>query len=171
MRPAVLAFVLAFVALGCEQLAQSLGTGTQTTAGSDIGSSDASAEASVIGGGCGTESNTNAQLCIATTMCPDVVVDTQATPHCGFRIRGAAVDLVCGCGSAICPMGIFSSCEEAQTLLDTQTEQDVCAQISAGRCTETGASTTPTDPTPSTCDRACLKDCGGGAACAAVCNC
>src|SRR5262249_26923827 len=128
--------------------------------------------ASVTGGGCGQEQKTGIQLCVATSMCPSVVVDTSAFPDCGFRIRGSAVDLVCACGTSICPMGIFSTCAQAAQLLTSQTEQGVCVQVSEGRCVDA--------PTPSgssgsngkaACDRDCVQQCGGGADCAAMCNC
>ena len=70
--------------------------GAGTAEGSDGG--DAGVEAGVTGAGCGTERQTGITLCAATSMCPNVVIDTQALPSCGFRIRGPSVDLVCGCG-------------------------------------------------------------------------
>ncbi|MCW5837829.1 MAG: hypothetical protein KIS78_35890, partial [Labilithrix sp.] len=100
-------------------------------------------------------------------------VDTQAMPSCGFRIRGSVVDLVCACAGAICPMGVFSTCAEAEELLASQTEQGVCVQVAEGRCAESiGAPTTSSSSGGNpACDRQCVKDCGGGAACASVCNC
>jgi hypothetical protein len=154
-------------------------------AGADGGptaTGDGGAEAGVQGAYCGAERQTGIQLCAATSMCPDIVIDTQAMPSCGFRIRGSAVDLVCGCGEQVCPMGIFSNCTQAAQLLANQSEGQVCAQISEGRCTSaTNASTSSTSSGGSTssssssgntaCDKQCYADCGGGAACASVCNC
>jgi hypothetical protein len=117
----------------------------------------------------------NPQLCVAISTCPDLVVDTQAMPSCGFRIRGGTADLVCACGTALCPMGVFTTCAEAAQLLASQTEQGVCVQLAEGRCTEQGAapSAAPSSSSGgnSACDRQCLAECGGGAACASVCNC
>jgi hypothetical protein len=168
----------------CEQLSKGLGgegsggdAGVTTDAGVNV-------EGGVVGGGCGMEPNSGTQLCVATSMCPNVVVDTQAMPDCGFRIRGGAVDLVCACGAALCPMGIFATCADAANLLANQTQQGVCVQLAEGRCLE--ASPTSTSSTSSSsssssgasssggnpaCDRQCVADCGGGAGCAAVCNC
>src|SRR5690242_10764305 len=109
--------LMALLLVGCEQLGYGTG-GDQKAASSDAGA----AEAGVVGGGCGTESKTGVELCIATSKCPSVVVDTQATPSCGFRVRNGIVDLVCACGTSICPMGTFSTCAEAQKLLTEQTE-------------------------------------------------
>ncbi len=167
---------------GCEQIAQALGqdagTSTATTTSTDA---SLGTDASVVGGACGAESNTGIQLCAATTLCPSVVVDTAAMPNCGFRIRGSVVDLVCGCNTFVCPVGTFTTCDEAAALLANETEALVCAQISNNYCTEVTAPTTTTTNTSSSstsssnggtgCDRACVTSCGGGASCAALCNC
>lgn len=162
--------------LGCEQLGRGLGGEGRADGDAGIRSDAGGAEAGIVGAGCGTEQRSGAQLCVATSMCPSVVVDTQAMPSCGFRVRGTTVDLVCACGTSICPMGIFTTCAEASRLLTSQTEQGVCVQLAEGRCVE---STSPAGGSPSTssggpsptCDRRCLEECGGGAGCAAVCNC
>lgn len=172
----VIAGMLAF---GCEELGQALGAdagaddaGSATTTGADAGT--------VVGGNCGVESQTGVQLCAATSKCPNLVVDTQAMPNCGFRVRGVAVDLVCACGTALCPMGVFATCDEAKQLLATQTEQGVCVQVSEGRCMDTATAAPSSSSSSSTsssgsanpaCDQQCMKDCGGGAGCASVCNC
>ena len=164
--------VLLLVAAGCEQLSRELGGDRD---GDDAGPSESDAgETAIVGAGCGIEQRSGAQLCAATSMCPDVVVDTQAMPSCGFRIRGELVELVCACGTALCPMGVFTTCAEAAQLLANQTEQGVCVQLAEGRCIELG--TAPPAPSSSSggnpaCDRQCLAECGGGAACASVCNC
>lgn len=164
----------ALFVLGC----QNLGTGTgeeadaaTATAAGDAGAATAEA-GGFVGGGCGKEASSGAELCIATSMCPSVVVDTASTPGCGFRVRGGVVDLVCACGTSICPMGTFSTCAEASKLLADQTQPGVCLQVAEGRCSESAAATptTPTGGNPA-CDQACMKDCGGGEACASVCNC
>ena len=160
-------------ALGCLDITQNTGDGDAGTAASDAG---AAAEAGIVGGGCGIEQSSGIELCVATSMCPNVTVDTQAMPGCGFRVRGAAVDLVCACGTAICPVGIFSTCAEAAQLLANQTEQGVCVQVAEGRCTESSTTSSSSSGSSSSggnpaCDRQCMQDCGGGAACASVCNC
>lgn len=171
---------IALLSSGCEQLERGLGGGDR--GGGDAGASgDGSAsssaaivEAGVVGGGCGIEQKSGLQLCIATSMCPNVVVDTQSMPSCGFRVRGNAVDLICVCGSAICPMGIFTTCAEAAQLLANQTEQGVCVQVAEGRCVDTGASSSSSSSSSGgnpACDKKCMSDCGGGAACASICNC
>lgn len=178
--------VLPFAVAASACLIPKLDTGgDDTTATTTITTDGGAVEAGYQGGGCGVESTTGVNLCIATTMCPSLVVDTQAMPHCGFRLRSGVADLVCACGTELCPMGIFDTCDQATALLKNQTESDVCAQVATGRCLDlaaTTATTTPTTPTTPTstsssssggtgCDTQCVKDCGGGEACASVCNC
>lgn len=165
---------------GCQELSRELGSssgdGADASPPADSTDGGTVAEGGVIGAGCGTEQQSGAQLCIATSICPNVVVDTGALPGCGFRVRGSVVDLVCACGSALCPMGNFTTCDEASKLLSTQTESSVCVQVAEGRCTTVSGSSSSSSSSSSggknpACDSQCVKDCGGGAACAAVCNC
>jgi hypothetical protein len=182
MRPVLLfaavagALVLGLPACGIDQLMQQGSSGGPEA--SDAG--DAGGEGGITGAGCGSERQTGITLCAVTSMCPEVVVDTQALPSCGFRIRGTSVDLVCGCGEYVCPMGVFATCAQAVQLLTSQTEAQVCAQIGEGRCTDVsgsaGTSSTSSSGGGSSsggigCDRQCLQECGGGEACASVCNC
>lgn len=180
MRP-ILFFALAIAvglsACGLEQL--NTGTGTRSGDGGAADGGDGGADAGIQGAGCGIERQTGITLCAATSMCPNLVIDTQAFPSCGFRIRGGSVDLVCGCGEQICPMGVFATCAQAQQLLTSQTEQQVCAQLGDGRCTDAtgsgGSSTSSSSGGSSSggigCDKQCMQECGGGAGCASVCNC
>lgn len=186
MRLRVFVSIVLALLIGCMpklDLGDDTSSSSSSAAGTDAG---AQADAGFVGGGCGYESTTGAQLCTATTMCPTLVVDTQAMPHCGFRLRGGVPDLVCACGTNLCPMGIFDTCLQASDILSKQTEASVCAQVAEqGRCLEqtAPATTLPTTPvndqksSSSTssggtgCDTQCVKDCGGGAACASVCNC
>lgn len=170
------AFAALASACGLEQLA----TGAKgADAGAPADAADAGDGAVWTGQGCGVESQSGLTLCTATSMCPQVVVDTQAFPHCGFRIRGASVDLVCGCNGYVCPMGVFTSCTQATDLLTSQTEGAVCTQVNEGRCAaaagsssgSSGSSGSSSSSGGAGCDRQCLAECGGGAACASVCNC
>lgn len=184
MRAHVSLLMVAFAA-ACGLPKLDLGDDTSSAASSGGTDGGASADAGFVGGGCGRESTTGAQLCLATTMCPTLSVDTTAMPHCGFRLRNGVPDLVCTCGTNICSMGVFDTCLQAANLLANQTEASVCAQVSEGRCLEVLPTSTPVvDQTPAStssssstsgggigCDQQCVKDCGGGAACASVCNC
>jgi hypothetical protein len=177
IAPAVLSAFAACFLVGCgiEQLTQggsSGGAGSSSGSSSDAGS-DAAADASLAGAGCGIESGSGVQLCLATSACPTLAVDTQALPHCGFRLKGTSSELVCACGESLCSMGTYSTCAQAANLLATQTEAQVCTQLAEGRCstgTPTSSSSGGSSGSP-TCDRACLQDCGGGAGCASICGC
>lgn len=166
------AITLAAAFAACQPLDPNSGSGVD--GGGGASTADAATEGGVVGAACGAETKTGTQLCAAVSTCPSVVVDTQAMPSCGFRIRGAVVDLVCACQTSLCPMGTFTTCNEASRLLAEQTEGTVCAQLAEGRCTDV-APTTPVGSAEQNgnpaCDRNCIRDCGGGAACAAVCNC
>jgi hypothetical protein len=169
-------FLVALV-VACQPLDQKTGS----SSGGDGGTPEAGATPAdagkITGAGCGTEQKAGIELCIATSKCPNIVVDTQAMPSCGFRIHGSAVDLVCACGTAVCPMGVFATCAEAAQLLENQTESSVCVQVSEGRCTDasstssSSSSSSSGNPSNTICDKDCMKQCGGGAGCASVCNC
>lgn len=171
---AVLLASVGFLAGGCFDLTQggdSAEAGAATASSGDGDGDGGAAAATPVGGACGIEENSGSELCRAVSTCPNVVVDNQAMPHCGFRIRGAAVDLVCGCSNSLCPVGVFTTCTEAAKLLANQTEQGVCIQLAEGRCVESRPQPTTTTTGNPACDRQCVTDCGGGAACASICNC
>lgn len=179
LRALALAALIAGSA-GCA-LAQLLQSGSESDGtSSETPVSDAGPDANVTGAGCGTESQSGATLCRATSTCPSVVVDSDAFPHCGFRIRGSVSELVCACGELLCSMGSFTTCTSAAELLLSQTEQGVCLQVNEGRCSPArgtssggagGASSGSSSGGNPACDRQCMSECGGGSACASVCNC
>ncbi|MCL2724560.1 MAG: hypothetical protein FWD69_09005 [Polyangiaceae bacterium] len=154
-----------------------------TDSSSDSTTTDTTSGA-VTGSDCGLDSASGATLCLVTSQCPSVVIDSSTFPNCGFRIRGSIAELVCGCGEYICSMGAFTTCDQAEQLLSQQTEVSVCDQIAEGRCTAgtpttsstgssdaTSSSSSSSSGSSSSCDRTCLAECGGGAACASVCEC
>ena len=179
IAPPLLGFVAAAcLTLGCA-LAQQLTQGGNGTGAEGGAATDAAGDSSVVGAGCGIESGSGAQLCRATSLCPMVQVDSESFPHCGFRIKGGASELVCGCGDQVCSMGPFTTCQQAASLLAAQSEAAVCTQVGEDRCTKVappaGSSGTSGSSGPSgggpTCDHSCLQECGCGAGCAAVCGC
>ena len=107
---------------------------------SDGSTSDASADGQVTsstpqGIDCGTDPYTGVVLCSGISSCPNVYVDYDLYPECGYRVRGAVLDLECACYGKLCPIGVTSSCSEAANLLASQSQYTVCAQINEGRCT------------------------------------
>jgi hypothetical protein len=167
----------AWATLGCVGL--NLGTG------SDDSSSDSDAAATgtaAVDGGaqgvdCITESTTGATLCTGNSSCGTLAVDHTVYPDCGFRVVGANVtlDLECACQQGmLCPVGIAASCAEAATMLQDQTEDTVCAQISEGRCSAgTGGASSSGGgaAAQNACNATCESQCAGAPACIAACGC
>jgi hypothetical protein len=170
--PAVFSALAACLLVGCglEQLTQN-GSSGGTSSSSKDGGTKAAADSGVTGAGCGLESGSGVQLCRATSACPTLVVDSQALPHCGFRIKGGSSELVCGCGEALCSMGVYTTCTQAANLLASQTEAQVCTQLAEGRCSEGNPTSSGGSSSDPNCDRTCLKECGGGGGCASLCGC
>lgn len=179
-----LAALSACLVLGCGIAQLSQGGGGGTSGGAADGGTDATVEAGVQGANCGIESGSGQQLCQATSICPTLVVDTQAFPHCGFRIKGGATELICACGQLLCSMGTYTTCTQAAALLTSQTEQQVCTQLAEDRCSPGAAAsssgssgtsgtsgTSGSSGATGTCDHQCLSDCGGGGGCASICGC
>jgi hypothetical protein len=105
--------------------------GTSDAATPDTGTSTGSAK----GIDCGQDPYTGVVLCSAISTCPDIYVDYDVFPECGFRVHGSLLDLECACYGKLCPIGVTTSCSEAAALLQSQSSYTVCAQINEGRCT------------------------------------
>lgn len=178
MRIAPLALsVFAIVGLsGCDVI-PSIGTGS---GGSDAGAASSASPAasggttaatSDAGAGvdCITESLTGATICTGIASCPNVTVDHDVFPDCGFRPGSGVIDLECACQNSLCPIGVAKTCDEAAALLKDQNETTVCTQVSEGRCT--GGTTTTTPAASSTCDKQCESECGGAPGCISLCGC
>ncbi len=111
----------------------------------DAGTSDGGTDGATGDGGtstgtpkgidCGPDPYTGVVLCSAISTCPDIYVDYDLYPGCGFRVHGSVLDLECACYGQLCPIGVTSSCDEAAKLLANQSAYAVCAQINEGRCT------------------------------------
>lgn len=140
------------------------GGGNATQAITGDGGSE---EGGVIGGGCATDPDTGATLCLAVSACPDVVVDQASLPGCGFRVRGGTFDLQCVCQNYLCPLGTPTTCVQAAELLQNQSAFLVCAQVGDNRCTQLAATQTERPG----CDTSCASGCGGDALCRQSCGC
>ncbi len=97
----------------------------------------ADGEAGVVGINCGPDPDTGVILCLGISACPNLTVDQDLYPGCGFRVHDGTgvLDLECACYGQICPIGIASTCDAATTLMQDQSQYTVCMQISEGRCT------------------------------------
>src|SRR4051812_45443245 len=69
------------------------------------------------GVGCGKDPDTGVRLCLGTTECPDVRLDADAFPACGFHTTSKSFDLECVCNASdLCPVGVASSCDDIAAL-------------------------------------------------------
>lgn len=169
--PVVGFIAAAWATSGCVGL--NLGTGSDSTA--DAGTVAAtSSDGGAQGVACIVESTTGATLCTGNSSCGTLAVDHDVYPDCGFRVVGQNVtlDIECACpGAMLCPVGVAQSCTEAATMLQNQSEQVVCAQVSEGRCSA-GAGTGSTGATSqNACNANCEAQCAGAPACIANCGC
>ena len=147
----------------------------------EAGTGDAAlrADSAVAGGGCGTEQQSGSELCVATSLCPT----WSSIPRPSRTVASASVEpRSISSAPAVAPSARWASSRlrRGRRLLANQTSQGVCVQVAEGRCSESAAGTTSSSSSSassssssgsSPCDRRCLTECGGGAACASVCNC
>jgi hypothetical protein len=135
--------------------------------------------ASATGSGCTVQTAAGTPLCEAISVCPSVVVDPSVYPTCGFRIRGAAIDLECECNGYLCPIGTATDCSDAASLLAQQNSNVVCSHASEGSCiletgtaspTDGGTITTTSGPS-SSCDTTCEATCVNDPNCIQACGC
>lgn len=164
---------------GCVDLSlgqkNSGGAGASGSGSGGAASGDGADAGAVTGVDCITEPTTSAQLCTGISSCPGLYVDHDVFPNCGFRVKGATLDIECACSGDVCPLGVPSTCEQAKALLSSQTEATVCTQVSESRCTAGAPSTGGAGGTSgggsSTCDKACAGECGGEPSCIQGCGC
>ena len=128
-----------------------------------------------LGADCITEQTTGVQICSAISVCPNIMVDHDIYPNCGWRIRGQSLDLECACSGMVCPLGAPATCDQATKLLADQTEQIVCQQVNEGRCTPgtaTGSSgASSSSGGTGTCDTTCAGECHNDPSCLRLCGC
>src|SRR5262245_42088747 len=73
-------------------------------ASTSSGDSSEAGEGGVVGLECGPDPDTGVTLCIGISVCPDIVVDQDLYPGCGFRVHDGTgvLDLECACYGQIC---------------------------------------------------------------------
>jgi hypothetical protein len=140
--------------------------------GASVQAGDGGATPTAQGADCAHESTTGATLCSAISVCPNLMIDHDVYPNCGFRVRGMTIDIECACNGQLCPLGSPTTCDQATKLLEGQSEATVCAQADEGRCTggtpaPAGSGTGPT----TTCDPTCRTECAGDPSCLKMCGC
>jgi hypothetical protein len=124
-------------------------------------------DAATSGTGCIVDQASGVTLCTRISICPDLAIDHDVYPNCGFRVPATSLEVDCVCGDFLCPLGVSLTCAQLRGLLDSQSEAVACAQASEGRC----ADTKPPAPPSSTCDRNCLATCAGDPGCIRLCGC
>jgi hypothetical protein len=130
------------------------------------------ADAGPGGSDCLQNASASLTLCARIDSCPSVAVDRGAYPDCGFRMgAGGVLDLECVCVDQLCPVGVASSCDQAATLLDGQSEITVCQQVDEGRCVNLGAAADAGGSGTGTCDSQCRSECSGDPNCLQLCGC
>ena len=160
---------LALAVSGCAML-QALDGGGAGGASTTTGTGGATTAAQ--GASCGTDPDTSAILCLASTVCPGLTIDSEVYPGCGYRVNGGALDIECSCSGWLCPLGA-ASCADAKLKLADQNYGVVCSQAAGGTC----AQGTPVGATPSssssggTCDTTCRTECAGEPTCIQACGC
>jgi hypothetical protein len=131
-------------------------------------SADAGTAAAVQGASC-TAVTSSISLCQFISSCPNLALNPQVFPQCGFRIHGTAIDPECLCGNYLCPIGSPTTCTEAATMASGDTTYDsVCEQSVTGHClalTASGGSTT------SAACQSCITNCDNVPACVDACGC
>lgn len=142
MRRAALLAVLPLLVCSCIGITFGPSTGSSsqdsgssaTSSGDDGGEGGAS---SVQGVDCGPDPDTGVVLCLGISSCPNLVVDQDLFPGCGFRVHSSpdVLDLECACFGQICPIGIATTCDQAFALMQDQSQYTVCMQVNEGRCT------------------------------------
>jgi hypothetical protein len=141
-------------------------TGQSTQAGS-------STTAAPSGVSCSFDTNTGSNLCVGTTACPNVLVNTVQFPNCGFRTFAPSFDLECICfGNYLCPVGTVATCQAVSTLLSTTSLTEVCNGVSLDYCKQGAPSVSQgTGGATSACDQTCYSTCVGAPACIVACGC
>jgi len=153
----------------CLQLGNPSDSGSGESAGAaGAAGTGSSGGASATGTYCGVDPSSGVALCLGISSCPNVRVDPEQFPDCGYRIAGKTLDLECLCGDSLCPMGNAASCVDAKALLFEQSAQEVCAGIAEGRCQSIERTS---NAASSTCDRDCRAQCNGVPGCLALCGC
>lgn len=163
------AAALALLVSGCAILQALEGGGG--TGGSSSGSGAGGGSSSAQGINCGTDPDTSATLCLGSSVCPGLVVDSEVFPGCGYRVKGNTVDIECSCGGFLCPLGA-TSCADAKQKLTDENYGVVCSQVGAGACVEgTPAASSTSSSSGGSCDTACRNDCAGEPTCIQACGC
>jgi hypothetical protein len=131
----------------------------------------ATTPAAVKGASC-TQITSSISLCQFISSCPNLSLNVQVFPQCGFRIHGSAIDPECLCGNQyLCPIGKPTTCAEAATAASGDTNYDsVCAQSTTGGCQDLTATSGGGGATSAAC-QTCVNNCDNVPSCIDACGC
>jgi hypothetical protein len=152
----------------CLQIGTRQGADGGTSGNAASGNGTGGAGVTASGTHCGVDPSSGIALCLGISSCPNVRVDPDQFPDCGYRISGSVIDLECLCGDSLCPMGSAASCLDAKALLSEQSAQGVCAGVAEGNCQIVKQTSTSTS---SSCDKECRAQCSGVPGCVTLCGC
>jgi len=143
------------------------GTAAAAAASADAGTTTTP---TVQGASC-TQVSTSIAICLYISSCPNLVLNPQVFPQCGFRIHGDAIDPECLCGNYLCPIGSPASCTEAATEASGDTNYDsVCEQSVEGHCLDLTAAGSSGTTSPTAC-QTCIAGCDNVPSCVDACGC
>jgi hypothetical protein len=155
-----------FVALtSCLEITTGSDAGTRNATATDAAGVTQNPASGATGTNC-VDFGSGVVLCTTTSLCPNVAVDHDLYPNCGFRVPSSSIDLECACDNMLCPMGSALGCSQALDLMASQSELTVCAQSNEGRC-----AALTTQPTVGSCDRSCAATCVSDPLCLRLCGC
>jgi hypothetical protein len=158
--------VVQFLAPAC--VIPDISTGADAGSSAAASSSEdagASGSSTTKGASC-TQVSSTISLCLYISSCPNLILNPQVFPSCGFRIHGDAIDPECLCGNYICPIGSPTSCSEAAADSSGDVNYDsVCEQSVDGHCTALG-----TGGSSSACET-CVQNCDNVPSCVEACGC
>jgi hypothetical protein len=165
----ILAALLTLAVSGCAILQQLEGGGSGGTSTTPAATGGAATAAQ--GTDCGTDPDTSAVLCLGSTVCPGLTIDSSLFPGCGYRVNGVALDIECSCSGWLCPLGA-ASCSAAQSAMTQENYSVVCSQLGTAACVQgTPVAASSSSSSGGTCDTTCRSECAGEPTCIQLCGC
>src|SRR5207245_10083489 len=94
----------------------------------------AAGDAATSGSGCVVDPTSGVTLCTRIAACPDLAIDHDVYPDCGFRVPSASLDVECLCGNFLCPLGAPPTCAQADALHASLSALPACTTTTQRRC-------------------------------------
>jgi len=178
--PVVVALAAPFATPACVVPSIAENDAGSSSAASSSGEDGGAATAATVQGASCTQLSASISLCLAISSCPNLVLNPQVFPECGFRIHGTAIDPECVCGNYLCPIGVPTTCAEAASEASGDATYDsVCEQSVEGSCLQlnatgssggSGSSGSSSGSSTSACQQ-CIQSCDNVPSCIDACVC